>query len=146
MLIRRWLLIMTYALLLNFTISGMKPAHSYLLPSEQILEFVARQTAKTYNFRLNVLAESPDPVRPEALLINPDPGISGLNRLTVKVKTTLFDGANSRLLAGPPDSDRELKIALPQNRQFDHIRPSDTIEIGWDRDSGICFPGGKNHP
>ncbi len=69
MLIRRWLLIMTYALLLNVTISGVKPAHSYLLPSEQILEFVARQTAKLYNFRLDVLAESPDPARPEAVLV-----------------------------------------------------------------------------
>ena len=40
----------------------------------------------------------------------------------------------------PLDSETELLIALPQNRQFDHIRVRDTIEVGWDEQSGICFP------
>jgi hypothetical protein len=48
--------------------SGFDLAHSYLLPSEQILEFVASRTAKLYNFRLNVLAERPDPVQPEKMI------------------------------------------------------------------------------
>jgi len=57
----------------------------------------------------------------------------------VVVKAILFDGANSRLLVNPPQSSREILIALPQNRQYDHIRVADRIEVGWDLNSGICF-------
>ncbi len=78
-------------------------------------------------------------IRPEAMIIQPDAALSGLNRFQVKVKTILFDGANSRLLVTPVDGDTELLVALPQNRQFDHIRPEDQLEIGWDPTSGICF-------
>jgi spermidine/putrescine transport system ATP-binding protein len=80
-------------------------------------------------------------LRPEAMLIQPDPGLSDLNRFEVIVKDILFDGANSRLLAHPLDADTELLIALPQTRQFDHIQKADKIEIGWNQQSGICFPG-----
>ena len=40
-------------------------------------------------------------IRPEALLIMPDPDLPDLNRFEVEVKALLFDGANSRLLARP---------------------------------------------
>ncbi len=80
-------------------------------------------------------------LRPEAMLIQPDSSMDQLNRFDVIVKAILFDGANSRLLATPLNSEKELIIGLPQNRQFDHIQPSDRIEIGWHGDSGICFPG-----
>ena len=79
-------------------------------------------------------------LRPEAMLIQPDSALSGLNRFEVIVKDILFDGANSRLLAHPVDADMELLIALPQTRQFDYIRKNDKIEIGWHEQSGICFP------
>ena len=79
-------------------------------------------------------------LRPEAMLIQPDPGISHLNRFEVVVKSILFDGANSRLLANPVNADTELLIALPQNRQYDYVQVNDKIEIGWDMQSGICFP------
>jgi spermidine/putrescine transport system ATP-binding protein len=79
-------------------------------------------------------------LRPEAMLIQPDRSISGLNRFAVVVKAILFDGANSRLLARPIDTDTELLIALPQNRQYDTIKENDTVDIGWDHRSGICFP------
>ncbi len=78
-------------------------------------------------------------LRPEAMLIQPDPSLTDLNRFEVIVKDILFDGANSRLLAHPLEADTELLIALPQNRQFDYIKVSDKIEIGWDQMSGICF-------
>jgi spermidine/putrescine transport system ATP-binding protein len=78
-------------------------------------------------------------LRPEVMLIQPDPDLSTLNRFEVIVKDILFDGANSRLLAHPLDSDMELLIALPQTHQFDYIRKNDKIEIGWDEQSGICF-------
>lgn len=79
-------------------------------------------------------------LRPEAMLIQPDPGIPNLNRFEVVVRSILFDGASSRLLANPPNEDTELLIALPQNRQYDYIQVNDKIEIGWDKKSGICFP------
>ena len=78
-------------------------------------------------------------LRPEAMLIQPDQELSTLNRFDVVVKAILFDGANSRLLVNPLKSNRELLIALPQNRQYDHIRVADRIEVGWDLKSGICF-------
>ena len=78
-------------------------------------------------------------LRPEAMLIQPDPSISNLNRFEVIVKDILFDGANSRLLAHPLDADAELLVALPQTRQFDYIQKDDKIEIGWNERSGICF-------
>ena len=85
-------------------------------------------------------------LRPEAMLIAPEAGLADLNRFKVSVKSILFDGANSRLLVTPAHSDREITadremlVALPQNRQFDYIQPNDTVEIGWDVHSGICFP------
>ena len=61
-------------------------------------------------------------LRPESMLIQPDQSLSGLNRFEVIVKDILFDGANSRLLAHPPETETELLIALPQTRQFDYIK------------------------
>ena len=78
-------------------------------------------------------------LRPEAMLIQPDPGIADLNRFEVVVKSLLFDGANSQLLAHPLNSKTELLVALPQNRQYDYIEENDKIEIGWNMQSGICF-------
>ncbi len=79
-------------------------------------------------------------LRPEAMLIQPDAGMAGLNRFEVVVKDILFDGANSRLLAYPLDTETEMLIALPQTRQYDYIKKNDKIEIGWSEQSGICFP------
>ncbi len=79
-------------------------------------------------------------LRPEAMLIQPDAALTQLNRFEVVVRAILFDGANSRLLANPLESEKEILIALPQNRQYDHIKVDDRIEIGWDPGSGICFP------
>ena len=78
-------------------------------------------------------------LRPEAMQIQPDASLSGLNRFEVIVKDILFDGANSRLLAHPLETDTELLLALPQTRQFDYIKKNDKIEIGWNARSGICF-------
>jgi spermidine/putrescine transport system ATP-binding protein len=83
-------------------------------------------------------------LRPETMQIQPDESLSGLNRFEVIVKDILFDGANSRLLARPRETDTELLIALPQTRQFDYIKKNDKIEIGWNSRSGICFSKEKN--
>ncbi len=78
-------------------------------------------------------------LRPEAIIIQPGADVPRLNRFEVIVRSLLFDGANSRLLANPVNDGTELLIALPQNRQFDHIRKDDRIEVAWDERSGICF-------
>ncbi len=76
-------------------------------------------------------------LRPEALRIEPT-DTNDLNTFEVDVKTILFDGANSRLLTVMPGG-HELLVSLPQNRQFDHIRPGDRILLGWHPDAGLCF-------
>ena len=78
-------------------------------------------------------------VRPEAMIIAPDEGIPQLNRFRVEVKSILFDGANSRLLVTPENTADELIVALPQNRQYDHIQTNDFILIGWQPSSAVCF-------
>jgi spermidine/putrescine transport system ATP-binding protein len=83
-------------------------------------------------------------LRPEAMIIQPPAEVPHLNRFEVTVKSILFDGANSRLLANPLNDDLELLIALPQNRQFDFIRKDDRIEVAWDEQSGICFAARKS--
>ncbi|EGB14612.1 ABC transporter related protein [Pseudodesulfovibrio mercurii] len=76
-------------------------------------------------------------LRPEAMRIEPRE-CTGLNLFDVTVRSILFDGANSRLLTVTGE-DRELIVTLPQNRRFDHIRPGDTVCVGWHPESGICF-------
>lgn len=78
-------------------------------------------------------------LRPEALRIQPE-DTTGLNSFQVEVKTILFDGANSRLLTMMPGG-HELLVSLPQNRQFDHIEPGDSITLGWHPNAGLCFKG-----
>ncbi len=109
-------------------------------------ETVEIETAADQSFRTRITTplEPGAPVelflRPEAMIIQPDADLPNLNRFEVIVKSLLFDGANSRLLAHPINDETELLIALPQNRQFDHIRRDDRIEVAWDEQSGICFP------
>jgi spermidine/putrescine transport system ATP-binding protein len=79
-------------------------------------------------------------LRPESIVLEPDPSIKTLNRFSIRVQSILFDGANSRLLALLPESDREIQISLPQTRQFDHIQPGSRVEAGWAPESGILFP------
>jgi hypothetical protein len=68
MLVRRWLVIVAVGMAVIIGVSGVELAHSYLLPAPQIIEFVAKQTAKVYNIRLDVWAESPDPNRPGEMI------------------------------------------------------------------------------
>ncbi|EGY24195.1 ABC transporter family protein [Desulfovibrio sp. A2] len=111
-------------------------------------------------------------IRPEAVLIDPDgaacvtgdapdyapdyaedaapggdaplpPRGACANRASVQVQAILFDGAASRLLTHPEGSRREVMVALPQNRLYDHIKPGDRITVGWDDRAGICFAAGS---
>ncbi|MGE4505802.1 MAG: ABC transporter ATP-binding protein [Desulfovibrionaceae bacterium] len=76
-------------------------------------------------------------LRPEAMRIEPK-SRENVNLFGVTVRSILFDGANSRLLT-VTERGRELLVALPQNRKFDHIRPGDEITVGWHPESGTTF-------
>nr|NJM02695.1 ABC transporter ATP-binding protein [Desulfobacula sp.] len=79
-------------------------------------------------------------LRPESIVLEPDPSMETLNRFSIRVQSILFDGANTRLLALLPESGREIRISLPQTRQFDHIQTGSRVEAGWAPESGILFP------
>ncbi|MDI9371304.1 MAG: ABC transporter ATP-binding protein [Synergistaceae bacterium] len=79
-------------------------------------------------------------VRPESMVINPPEEDERFNSLPVAVKAILFDGGNSRLLVSPDGSPDEFTVALPQTRQFDHIRARDRIRVGWNPSASLCFP------
>jgi hypothetical protein len=68
MLLKRWPVIMFLGVLLNISVSTNKAAQAYVLPPEQIIEYVSKQTAKIYNFHFVVWAESPDPELPKAMM------------------------------------------------------------------------------
>ena len=68
MLMKRWRALMAFGLFWMVAVSSSQIAHGYLLPPQQIIEFVTKQTARVYNFRLDVWAESPDPTYPEAMI------------------------------------------------------------------------------
>ena len=68
MLLKRWPVVMFLGMLLNITVSTNRAAQAYILPPEQIIEYVSKQTAKIYNFHLVVWAESPDPELPRAMM------------------------------------------------------------------------------
>ncbi|TKB10783.1 ABC transporter ATP-binding protein [Desulforhopalus sp. IMCC35007] len=78
-------------------------------------------------------------IRPEAIILEPDSGLDNLNRFEVTVRTILFDGSNTKILAML--GDREITVALPQNQQFAHITPGETVSAGVHIDACKCYPG-----
>jgi hypothetical protein len=56
------------ALALSISAVGLEVAHAYLLPPQQILEFVCEKTGKIYNFRFEAMVESPNPDLPDAMI------------------------------------------------------------------------------
>ena len=62
------LVISILGLALSISAVGLELAHAYLLPPQQILEFVSKQSEKIYNFRFEVVVESPDPDLPDSMI------------------------------------------------------------------------------
>ena len=62
------LIISILGLALSVSAVGLELAHGYLLPAQQILEFVTEKTGKIYNFRFEVVVESPDPDLPDTMI------------------------------------------------------------------------------
>ena len=105
---------------------------SVVFQTEEGLTFKARTNEKISKGSAATLF-----LRPEAMSIEPGESV-GLNCCDVTVKAILFDGANSRLLTTTPGG-RELLVALPQNRRFDHMEPGRQVQVAWHGDAGICF-------
>ncbi|MBT4026680.1 MAG: ABC transporter ATP-binding protein [Desulfobacula sp.] len=78
-------------------------------------------------------------IRPEVMIINPETGLDELNILDVKFKSILFDGGNSRLIVTYGRSNNEIIVSLPLNNRYDHLKPGDTIKIGWNPEGSACF-------
>ena len=62
------LIISIVGLALSISAVGLELAHGYLLPPQQVLEFVTEKTGKIYNFRFEVVVESPDPDLPDTMI------------------------------------------------------------------------------
>ena len=56
------------ALALSISAVGLEVAHSYLLPPQQILEFVSEKTGKVDNFRFEAVVETSNPDQPDTML------------------------------------------------------------------------------
>ncbi len=78
-------------------------------------------------------------IRPESIILQPDADLPDLNRFELTVRTILFDGSNTKILAMLGDT--EITVALPQNQQFAHIAPDDKVEAGVHKDACKCYLG-----
>jgi spermidine/putrescine transport system ATP-binding protein len=82
-------------------------------------------------------------IRPEAIAIFPKEDVSDMNYFDLKVKTILFDGSNTKILATFLDNNHEIMVALPQNREFTHISQGDIVKAGVHKDDCKCYRGIK---
>lgn len=96
------------------------------------------QAVRMHNFSGNACRVY---IRPESILIKPDMSVRDLNRFELKVKTILFDGSNTKLLAS--FGTTEVTVALPQNNLFDRILPGDTIQAGVHAENCRCYRAGQ---
>ena len=62
------LIISILGLVLSISVLRLDVAYGYLLPPQQLLEFVADRTDKIYNFRFEAEVESPDPDVPDSMI------------------------------------------------------------------------------
>ena len=78
-------------------------------------------------------------IRPEALILNPDNNLNGVDQFDVTIKTILFDGSNTKLSTMVSGSSEELLISLPQNAQFDGIAEGRQLKVGIHHNDLKCF-------
>jgi spermidine/putrescine transport system ATP-binding protein len=121
----------------NNKFSGILQKDSNGIPILQIDADLVVKVTGTRNLETNEKVELF--IRPEAMIINPETGLDDLNIIDVTVKSILFDGGNSRLLVIYGRSGKELIVSLPLNSRYDHLKPNDTIKIGWNPAGSVCF-------
>jgi len=80
-------------------------------------------------------------VRPEAFDLARDPAElpAAAQRLSGRVESLLFDGANSAVLVRETQSRAEIRIALPQTGRFADLAVGETIAFGFEPARAACF-------
>jgi spermidine/putrescine transport system ATP-binding protein len=80
-------------------------------------------------------------VRPEAFDLARDPAElpPATQRLSGRVESLLFDGANSAVLVRETQSRAEIRIALPQTGRFADLAVGETIAFGFEPARAACF-------
>ncbi len=78
-------------------------------------------------------------IRPEAVVLMVDKSIDNMNFFELSIKTVLFDGSNTKVLAVISGTTHEIMVALPQNRHFAHIKPGDVLQAGVDVKDCRCY-------
>ena len=79
-------------------------------------------------------------IRPEAFILNPDEAMEKIVRFDARIKTILFDGANTKMSVVLEQGDTIL-ISLPQNAKFAGLKEGDTVSIGVAYDNIKCYKG-----
>jgi spermidine/putrescine transport system ATP-binding protein len=79
--------------------------------------------------------------RPEAFDLARDPAElpPAAQRLSGRVESLLFDGANSAVLVRESQSRAEIRIALPQTGRFADLAAGETIAFGFEPSRAACF-------
>lgn len=78
-------------------------------------------------------------VRPEAIALFPKDNEKDMNYFDLKVKTILFDGSNTKILATFLENNHEIMVSLPQNREFAHIQKNDVVKAGVHIEDCKCY-------
>jgi hypothetical protein len=65
------LTVVTLILVVGAGMVGVRTGSCYLLPAQQLMGFVAKQTSRLYNFRLDAVIESQDPAVPGGMVKTP---------------------------------------------------------------------------
>jgi spermidine/putrescine transport system ATP-binding protein len=80
-------------------------------------------------------------VRPETIALARDAGElpAAAQRLSGRVESLLFDGANSAVLVREEKTGSEIRIALPQTGRFADLVANETIAFGFDPLQAVCF-------
>ena len=80
-------------------------------------------------------------VRPEAIALARADDLlpATAQRLSGRVESLLFDGANSALLVREEKTRAEIRIALPQTGRFADLVAGETIAFGFDPGLAVCF-------
>ncbi len=93
------------------------------------------KTKEGINFKVNLIDQNIKEdcflfVRPEAIAMMIEEDMEDMNYFDLKIKTILFDGSNTKVLASINESEHEIMVSLPQNRQFAHIEKGKIIRAG----------------
>jgi spermidine/putrescine transport system ATP-binding protein len=101
-------------------------------------------TSAGINFKIDCIDSCPNKngtlfIRPEAVVLMADKSVDNMNFFELGIKTVLFDGSNTKVLAEIKGTDHEMMVALPQNRHFAHIQPGDVLQAGVDIKDCRCY-------